>query len=224
MTTKDMMAGLPVRQPLTMTTVEIASLTGKRHDNVLRDADKMLKELHLEDLLKFEGVYLGGNGEERRCLKLPKRETMILVSGYSVELRARIIDRWMELEGATVRPMSPAEILIAQGQAMLVLETEQAALAAKQIEQDAKIAETERRLNQIETASDWFTCIGYARWAKGESINNGDASRLGRRATKRCKELGVEPGTVPDPRFGIVYQYPKAILDTVWEELFGMAQ
>jgi len=94
-------------EPLTMSSREIAELTGKRHDHVMRDARKMLIDLHgEEDLPKFGGVYDGGNGEARPCLHLPKRECLILVSGYSVELRARIIDRWMELEeGATPRAL-----------------------------------------------------------------------------------------------------------------------
>ncbi|MDD2704150.1 MAG: Rha family transcriptional regulator [Acidocella sp.] len=82
-----------------MSSREIAELTGKRHDHVMRDIRAMIVELYGEDYLpKFGGVYRGGNGEVRPCFNLPKRETLILVSGYSVELRARIIDRWQELE------------------------------------------------------------------------------------------------------------------------------
>ncbi|MCD1266076.1 hypothetical protein B5M44_19195 [Shinella sumterensis] len=98
---------VPLSGSLTMSSREVAELTGKRHDHVMRDARKMLLDLHgEEDLPKFGGVYDGGNGETRPCIHLPKRECLILVSGYSVELRARIIDRWMELEeGATPKAL-----------------------------------------------------------------------------------------------------------------------
>ena len=89
----------------TMDSREIAERTGKRHDNVCRDILAMIEELGL-DRLNFEGVYKGGNGEDRRCYLLPKRECLILASGYSVKLRAAIIDRWTELEAA--QPFRPA--------------------------------------------------------------------------------------------------------------------
>lgn len=85
---------------LTMTSLEIAALTDKRHDNVLADARKMLVELHGEGgLLKFEDTHQNPqNGQDYPMFRLPKRETLILVSGYSLLMRARIIDRWQDLE------------------------------------------------------------------------------------------------------------------------------
>ena len=82
---------------LTMSSREIAELTGKRHDHVMVDIVKMLKdlEIHAPD---FSGTYKTARGNEYKCYNLPKRETLILVSGYSVAMRARIIDRWQELE------------------------------------------------------------------------------------------------------------------------------
>lgn len=85
--------------PLTMSSLEIAGLTGKRHDHVLRDARKMLAELAIP-APKFGGSYVGDNGKPVDLFNLPKRECLILVSGYSVEMRARIIDRWLMLEAA----------------------------------------------------------------------------------------------------------------------------
>lgn len=80
-----------------MSSREIAELTKKTHGHVMRDIKAMLKGIDL-DQSRFGSVYEDAKGEARACFNLPKRETTILVSGYSVELRARIIDRWMELE------------------------------------------------------------------------------------------------------------------------------
>lgn len=93
----------------TMDSREIAELTGKRHADVLRDVEVQLSQIG--DQRRFASVYLGGNGEKRPCYKLPKRECLIVVSGYSVELRAKIIDRWMELEYQIKVPQNFSEAL-----------------------------------------------------------------------------------------------------------------
>lgn len=84
---------------LTMSSREIAELTGKLHTHVLRDIRVMLEGLGVAET-KFGSSYIDPTGRSLPCFNLPKRETMILVSGYSVVLRARIIDRWMELTRA----------------------------------------------------------------------------------------------------------------------------
>lgn len=84
-------------QNQTMSTLEIAKLTGKRHDHVMRDTQKMMEQLNIH-APQFWGSYKTKQGNEYGLFNLPKRETLILVSGYSVELRAKIIDRWEYLE------------------------------------------------------------------------------------------------------------------------------
>jgi phage regulator Rha-like protein len=80
-----------------MSSREIAELTGKRHDHVIVDIRKMLDGLGLHSP-DFSGQYIDSTGRSLPYFLLPKRETMILVSGYSVALRARIVDRSQELE------------------------------------------------------------------------------------------------------------------------------
>jgi Rha family phage regulatory protein len=84
----------------TMTSREIAELTGKDHKNILRDIRNLLLELYGDEgLLSFEHTYTNEQNQQTyRMFRLPKRECLILVSGYSVAMRAKIIDRWQELE------------------------------------------------------------------------------------------------------------------------------
>lgn len=90
----------------TMTSLEISELTGKRHDNVMADIRKMLAELHGDGgVLIFQDTHTNTqNGQSYSIFKLPKRESLILVSGYSVTMRAKIIDRWDELETGRAIP------------------------------------------------------------------------------------------------------------------------
>ncbi|VEJ45814.1 Rha family transcriptional regulator [Bartonella vinsonii] len=90
----------------TMSSREIAELCGKRHDHVMRDIKKILEELNAPKfgVVDFSGYYLDSKGESRPCYNLPKRECLILVSGYSTALRAKIIDRWQELEKQVAIP------------------------------------------------------------------------------------------------------------------------
>ncbi len=135
----------------------------------------------------------------------------------------KVFVAWRRGHLAPTQALTPAEMLFEQARMMVEVERKQAALEVVQAEQSKRIATTERRLDQIETATDHFTCLGYARWAKQTSINLKDAADLGRRATKRCRELGMPISKIPDPRFGSVNQFPKAILDEAWDEKFGAA-
>lgn len=93
-----------------MTSLEIAELTGKRHDNVMRDIRQMLAELHGKDrVLSFEETVerpnpSGGASIKSPAFRLPRREVEILVTGYSITLRAKVINRLRELESEAAKP------------------------------------------------------------------------------------------------------------------------
>lgn len=82
----------------TMSSREIASVTGKRHDNVKRDILAMLKDLKA-DVLSFEDIYLDGRNREQVQYLLDREHTDCLLTGYSAGLRMKVIRRWRELEG-----------------------------------------------------------------------------------------------------------------------------
>ncbi|ATR85617.1 Rha family transcriptional regulator [Pseudomonas sp. HLS-6] len=81
-----------------MSSREIASVTGKRHDNVKRDILAMLKDLKA-DVLSFEDIYLDGRNREQVQYLLDREHTDCLLTGYSAGLRMKVIRRWRELEG-----------------------------------------------------------------------------------------------------------------------------
>jgi phage regulator Rha-like protein len=80
---------------------EIAELCVKQHQHVRRDITQMLAELG-EDASNFGRIYLDQSNRQQEEFNLPKDLTLTLVSGYNVQLRKRIIDRWMELEAERV--------------------------------------------------------------------------------------------------------------------------
>lgn len=85
----------------TMSSREIADLTGKDHRNVLADCDKLnsdYKELGLAEI--SAGVYLHPNTgkQEHREYLLNRMQTFDLMTGYNTKLRIKVNRRWEELE------------------------------------------------------------------------------------------------------------------------------
>jgi phage regulator Rha-like protein len=109
----------------TMDSREIAELTGKEHGHVLRDIRAMLESLEV-DQSNFGGVYLGGNGQERPCFKLPYDETVCLLTGYDAKARMAVIKRWKELEAQQVPkiPKTYAAALLEAGRLAEIVENQ----------------------------------------------------------------------------------------------------
>ena len=108
---------------LTMSSLEIADLTGKQHKHVLTDIRNMLNSLNIDSAV-FTAQYKDSTGRSLPMFNLPKDETLCLIAGYNVHVRMRIIKRWQELE-AKGKPDLSTDV----GKLLLIQE-----MAAKQLE------------------------------------------------------------------------------------------
>ncbi|WP_052223833.1 phage antirepressor KilAC domain-containing protein [Comamonas testosteroni] len=122
--------------PLTMSSREIALVVGATHDSVLKTVRQLVER----------GVVFGNetpythpqNQQTYPEYLLDYRNTMVVVSGYSAEVRARIIDRWQDLEAQQVpqipQTMAQALRLAADQAEQIEKQAAQLALAAPMVE------------------------------------------------------------------------------------------
>lgn len=119
-------------QALTMSSREIANLTGKAHRDVTRDIENILGQADI-DVRRFARTYKDSQNRNQKEYQLPKRECDLVVSGYSVKYRLAIIDRWQELENKN-NPMAIAATMNSQQLALLMVETQAKEAAIAQLE------------------------------------------------------------------------------------------
>lgn len=82
-----------------MTSLQIAEVTGKRHDVILRDIRNILsKGANAHNFVEVE--YSDKKGEKRPMFNLTPKGCLILASGYNVVLREKIVDKLEEYQQA----------------------------------------------------------------------------------------------------------------------------
>ena len=137
------MKELKLNSVVTMSSLEIAKLTGKEHRNVLEDIRKVLKEVEIEPA-EFSAGYKAGNGQVQPCFNLPRRECDLIIAGYSAKYRLAIIDRWRELENQQPKlPTTYIEALTA------LLESEKA--------KEAALLEAKNLKIELDKSKEWFS-------------------------------------------------------------------
>lgn len=83
----------------TMTSLEIAEVTGKRHSDVLEAIRNMEPAWEKVAQRKFPlGSYKDANNQDRPCYILNKTECLYVATKFNDEARAKLILRWEELE------------------------------------------------------------------------------------------------------------------------------
>lgn len=112
---------------LTMSSREIAEICEARHNDVIETIKRLLDQGVLRESRKTTRTYRPqGGGRPTEVYDLTKRDTLVVVSGYNADVRAKIIDRWLELEAQSAQtpkvPQTYAAALLEAGR--LALENE----------------------------------------------------------------------------------------------------
>ena len=84
----------------TMSSREIADLVEARHNDVIATIERLFSKGLLRSDRKSRRESTGGRPIE--VYDLTERDTHLVIAGYSDEHRARVIDRWQELESKVV--------------------------------------------------------------------------------------------------------------------------
>lgn len=168
----------------TMSSLQIAELTGKAHSNVMRDIRNILEQLEDRRQFNFElssriKPMPNGGSKEVPCYILTKKDCLLLASGYDANLRAKIINRWEELE---TRELSRKEL------AIMVIQSEE--------EKERLALENEKKQKQIESLQPKADFADAAFNAEGK-VDIGQAAKIlglpfGRNTLfKKLKERGI---------------------------------
>lgn len=206
----------------TMTSREIAELTGKQHAHVIRDIRSMLSDLEDDPNLDHVREDKDARGYTTEII-LPKDLTLTLVAGYNAKLRKRIVDRWLELEAqpaALPAELSRLEIL------QLAIESEQGRIKAE-AERDEAVR-TKAQIGSRREAQAMAKASSAARQVKRlenelgrgaeqatiTAVENAIGERFPRNAyvelRRWCKDNGTSPAEVHDDRYGTVKAWPAA--------------
>lgn len=133
--------------PLTMSSREIAELTGKEPSHVNRDIRAMLDALADDPELDHVREEKDARGYTA-AFHLGRELTYTLLAGYSIALRRRVVARWQELE-AQQAPALPATYLDAL-RAHLASEEKAAALAIEVQKKEQALAEAAPKVEFVE--------------------------------------------------------------------------
>lgn len=193
----------------------VAEKFGKRHGNLLRRIEKLQCSDEF-NRLNFEPTYYNDrHGRIQPEYLLTRDGFTFLVMGFTGKDAARFKEEYIaafnEMEQrvrqSTV-PLSPAQQLLEQAKLMAAHEQQLA-------EHSDKIARLEQ---QVHVAPEFYSVTGYAA-LNGISVDRTTASKIGRKASRICKDRGIATGTVPHERWGTVKAYPLDVLEVAFRQM-----
>lgn len=200
---------------LVTTSLKVAEKFGKEHRHVLTAIDEIVKGYaeNSADLFEEAEYIHPQNNQSYRMYIMNEDGFSLVVMGFTgkkaMKFKMDYVNEFRRMretiEKQSFRPLSQLEILQQSTQIL--------------IEQDKRIGTLENKIEVIEaqtkTRPDYFSIVGYASLHK-IPCPLPVASRLGRAASKICRDNDIPTDSMPDPRFGEVKLYPLYVLKNVF--------
>lgn len=220
----------------TMTSLEIAEVTGRNHKDVMRSIREMEEAWVKVNGRKFALVeYKDAKGEMRPCYSLNKTECLYIATKFNDEARAKLVLRWEELETKERNqyqvPQSFAEALMLAAKQQEQIEEQQRQLEANSkeiVELNGAIAEMEPKVTYVdmilaskETVTTTQIAQDYGQSAKAFNIllrNFGVQHKVGGQWVLYAKHLPF--GYVQSDTFPIVHKNGMSgtVMHTKWTQ------
>lgn len=220
----------------TMTSLEIAEVTGRNHKDVMRSIREMEDAWAKVNGRKFALVeYKDAKGEMRPCYSLNKTECLYIATKFNDEARAKLVLRWEELETKERSqyqvPQSFAEALMLAAKQQEQIEEQQRQLEAnsKEIvglngaiaEMKPKVTYVDMILESKETVTTTQIAQDYGQSAKAFNVllrNFGVQHKVGGQWVLYAKHLPF--GYVQSDTFPIVHKNGTngTVMHTKWTQ------
>ena len=220
----------------TMTSLEIAEVTGRNHKDVMRSIREMEDAWAKVNGRKFALVeYKDAKGEMRPCYSLNKTECLYIATKFNDEARAKLVLRWEELETKERNkyqvPQSFAEALMLAAKQQEQIEEQQRQLEANSkeiVELNGAIAEMEPKVTYVdmilaskETVTTTQIAQDYGQSAKAFNVllrNFGVQHKVGGQWVLYAKHLPF--GYVQSDTFQIVHKNGTngTVMHTKWTQ------
>ena len=220
----------------TMTSLEIAEVTGRNHKDVMRSIREMEDAWAKVNGRKFALVeYKDAKGEMRPCYSLNKTECLYIATKFNDEARAKLVLRWEELETKERNqyqvPQSFAEALMLAAKQQEQIEEQQRQLEANSkeiVELNGAIAEMEPKVTYVdmilaskETVTTTQIAQDYGQSAKAFNVllrNFGVQHKVGCQWVLYAKHLPF--GYVQSDTFPIVHKNGTngTVMHTKWTQ------
>lgn len=220
----------------TMTSLEIAEVTGRNHKDVMRSIREMEDAWAKVNGRKFALVeYKDAKGEMRPCYSLNKTECLYIATKFNDEARAKLVLRWEELETKERNqyqvPQSFAEALMLAAKQQEQIEEQKRQLEANSkeiVELNGAIAEMEPKVTYVdmilaskETVTTTQIAQDYGQSAKAFNVllrNFGVQHKVGGQWVLYAKHLPF--GYVQSDTFPIVHKNGTngTVMHTKWTQ------